>query len=192
MFTNENATCDHHKISIIVEQEEIQQFDIDFENSSLNKIYDDINLSEPIMIVCSICKLELKFEDIVIEEFIAEPLLDKEKLDILSYTSNKKIEDTDGEECDHEKISLELYQLVQLSLEKNNEPSYRIVESSFGEKEIYLTCEICRTILYEYFDAELENANNGEEDDEDMHPDIFLEDEGDFDEDEDENDENDS
>ena len=82
MFTNDSATCDHNKISIVVSQEEIQQFDIDLEKSVVHKVFDDIYLSEPIMVVCEECKLELKFEDIVIEKFIATPLLDQEKIDI--------------------------------------------------------------------------------------------------------------
>ena len=177
MFTNDvnNQGCDHNSISIVVEQEEIQQFDIDLENKVLHKIYDDINLTEPIMIVCSECKLELKYEDIVIEEFIATPLLDKEEIDVISYVSNRKVDESDGDDCSHDQVSLELYQLVQLSLSKNGESSYKIKETGFGEKEIYLTCDLCSTILYEYFDAELENLNNGDDIDDDTdEEDIFI------------------
>ena len=184
MFTNDQASCDHNTISIVVEQEEIQQFDIDLEKKVLNKIYDDINLTEPIMIVCSECKLELKYEDIVIEEFIATPLLDKEEIDIIGYISNRKVDESDGDDCSHEQVSLELYQLVQLSLSKNGESSYQIKETGFGEKEIYLTCDLCSTILYEYFDAELENLNNGEDiDGETDEEDIFIIDDDNDDED---------
>ena len=190
MFTNDFTSCDHNEISNVIEQEEIQQFEVDLKSKSLNKVYDDINLTEPIMIVCSICKLELKYEDILIEEFIAEPLLDKEKIDVLSYIANRKVDETDADDCIHEVVSLELYQLVQLKLQKNNDPAYKIIESNFGEKEIYLTCENCSSILYEYFDAELENLNQGEETDDESDSDIFMLNEDDF-TDDDDNDDND-
>lgn len=188
MFTNDEASCDHNEITIVIEQEEMQQFEADIKSKSLNKVYDDINLTEPIMIVCSICKLELKYEDVLIEEFIAEPLLDKENIDVLSYITNRKVDETDADDCSHEAVSLELYQLVQLKLQKNNESAYKILETNFGEKEIYLTCENCSTILYEYFDAELENLNHGDESEDDSDSDIFMLDEDDFPDDDEEDD----
>lgn len=182
MFTNDQAGCNHNTISIVIEQEEIQQFDIN--DQTLEKVYDDINLTEPIMIVCKECNLELKYDDITIEEFIATPLLNNESIDILNLISKSESEESDGEECVHDKVSLELYQLVQLILEKEDfertDSPYKIKEQNFGEKEIYLTCDLCSTILYEYFDAELENLNNGDDSDDDL----FI-----ADEDEDEDDE---
>ena len=187
MFTNDHARCEHAKISIVIEQEEMQQFDINIENLTKDKVYDDINLTEPIMIICSECKLELKYEEIKIEEFIATPLLDNEQIDIIQYISNPPIDESDGDECKHEKITLELYQLVQLILEKENveriDSPYKIKEQDFGEKEIYLTCDLCSTILYEYFDAELENLNNGDDSDDDDDTDILIFDDDESDDD---------
>ena len=191
MFTNDQASCDHNKITIVVEQEEIQQYNVELTDSSINKVYDDINLTEPIMVSCNICQFELKYEDIVFEKFIPSPLLDSEQINILTYITKRKSDDTDGDECVHDKVSLELYQLVQIVLEKSDD-SYKISELNYGEKEIYLTCDLCSTILYEYFDAELENFNGTDElddyddfDDADDSDIIILDDE-DEDEDEDE------
>jgi predicted nucleic-acid-binding Zn-ribbon protein len=181
MFTNDHASCDHTKISIIIEQEEIQQFDIDLQGKTLTKVFDDINLTEPIMTTCVECKLELQYDDITIQEFIATPLLDNEEISILDYI---KQNDEDGEDCLHEQVSLELYQLVQLVLEKSSDTTYKIKETDFGEKELYLTCDLCSSILYEYFDAELENLNNGSELDEEDDSDIVIFDDDDESDDE--------
>ncbi len=189
MFTNDQARCNHNLISIVIEQEEIQQFDIDLPKLELQKVFDDINLTEPIMVVCKDCNLELKYDDITIEEFIATPLLHNEAVDIINYVSKPSKDEADGEECNHDKVSLELYQLVQLILEKEDiertDSTYKIKEQNFGEKEIYLTCDICSTILYEYFDAELENLNQGEDSDDE---DLFVLDEDENEDDQDEED----
>ena len=85
MFTNDSATCDHNHISIVIEQEEIQQYDLNLKEKTITRVFNDLNQSEPIMITCNECKSELKFDDITIQAFIAEPLLDNEKINVISY-----------------------------------------------------------------------------------------------------------
>ena len=160
MFTNDQTVCDHNSINIEIEQEEMQEFDIDPKKLILTKVHDDINSSEPLKIICNDCHLNLNYEEIAIEDFVIIPLLDKENIDIIHYILKKRSDDTSDDECDHEQVSLELYQIIQYNLLKEQDGLYKIKETNFTDKEVYLICQQCSTILYENLEDELRPLND--------------------------------
>lgn len=173
MFTNDQTNCDHVSIMIEIQQDEIQEYDMDLEKLLLTKVHDDINSSEPIKIVCNECHLNLKYEEITIENFVIYPLLDKENIDIIDYVLENASDVDNDEECKHDQIALELYQIIQYNLIKEN-GIYRIKETNFKDKEIYLICQFCSRILYENLENELKPLNELESDDNSIDEDIFF------------------
>ena len=171
MFTNDQTVCDHNSINIEIEQEEMQEFDVDPKKLLLTKIHDDINSSEPLKIICNDCHLNLNYEDIAIEDFVIIPLLDKENIDIIHYILKERTEENNDDECEHEQVSLELYQIIQYNLLKEQDGSYKIKETNFTDKEVYLICQQCSTILYENLEDELRPLNSLESTDEDFNED---------------------